>query len=335
MKYHVLAKIVGPYLPEEFSFGDVSLKREDFFDFPDYPNFPVRDVSSEEHLIKRGVEYRIGFLKEKINLRSFSSNHLIRVVIEGESPYQAKERALLRIEQLTESLTLASFGSEKKIRDGKPLDRSINDVYEYELLGVYIEDSGSLYKVKVPLLTSGINFFPEGMSDELKELTMDVLRCNNPVVLKSLRYLKRAKEFRYEHFSELEVFFNSIKCIELICLTFYPKGTKKRNEKGKKVEMTLLDRLDGVNDKKGVVEMLGIERKYRDFTESAWKSRNKYDYAHASEYDNLTPTISPHKVNDVAYYFLSKYVLYLKNNDPSFFRRKEILENEDWWALYE
>jgi len=336
MKYHILAKIVGPYLPKELSFGDVFLKQEHFFDFPEYPNLPVRDESSDEHLIKKGVEYRIQYLKEKINLRSFSSGHLVRVIIEECSPYQAKEKALLRIEHLVESLNLAAF-SKEKVRDGKILDRSINDLYQYELLGVYIEDSGILYKVKVPFLTSGVNFFPEPMDGGLEEITKDMLTCNDSVVIKALKYLKRAKEFSYEHFSELEVFLNSIKCIELICLAIYPKGTKRKKligNKEKMVEMSFLDKLDGTLDKDGIVKILSIEKKYRDFAKDAWDSRSNYDYAHASEHDKLIPTIFSHKVNETAYHFLLKYVLYLKGVSPSSFYRSDVLKDDDWWEIF-
>lgn len=333
MRYHILSKIVGPYLPEELSFGDLSLRREFCFDVPDYPTFPVMNLSSEEHLIKKGVECRIGFLSEKINLRSFSSSHLIRVITEAQSPYQAKQKALLRIEHLVESLTVASFGKEK-IRVGKLRDRGINDFYQYEFLGVYVEDQGSLHRIKVSFLTSGTNFFPELMEDDLKILTKNVLVCSSSVVIKSLKYLKRAREFSYEHFSEMEVFLNSMKCIELICLSFYPKGTKKTTTKGRQIEMSFLDKLNGIDDKKGVIEIMEIEAKYGNLAGVAWGVRNSYDYAHASEFDNVIPPIHSQKVNEAAYHFVFIYILYLKQNDADCFWNDAVLKKDDWWVIF-
>ena len=201
----------------------------------------------------------------------------------------------------------------------------------------YFEDSGSLHKVKIPFLTSGVNFFPQLMDSGLEETTKDVLTCNDPVVIKALKYLKRAKEFSYEHFSELEVFFNSIKCIELICLAIYPKGTrgKKLIEKKEEiVKMSFFDKLDGTLDKDGIVKMLSIEKKYRDFAKDAWNSRNNYDYAHASEHDKLIPIIFSHKVNETAYHFLLKYILYLKRTNSSSFWNANVLKNDDWWEIF-
>lgn len=336
MKYHILAKIVGPYLPDEYIIGDISLKKEIWRDLPDYPNLPVRDLSSDEHLISKGVECRIHYLKDKINLRSFSSSHLTRVVIEEKSLYRAKSKAIARLDHFTDVLNLALFSKEKMLGD-KVIERGINDFYQYEVVGVYIETENGLQKLAPQFAISGMNVFPEAMEDDLKDTVKDILRCNNAVVTKALKYLKRAREFSFEHFSEMEVFLNSMKCIELICMTFYPNGTKGKkmiDGRERKIKMSFLDRLDGTMDKTGIVEILGIDKEYRDLAWKSWENRSKCDYAHASEYDNLIPTIFLHKVNETAYLFLFKYILYLKKENPECFWREEFLSDDEWWKLF-
>jgi len=336
MKYHILAKIVGPYLPENFSIANITIKKESFDDLPDYPNLPFRDISIEEHLIGKGVNCRIGYPHDKINIKSFNSDYLITVIIEEENPREAKEKALSRIEHLVESLNIASLGKEKIVR-GKVMDRSVNGVYQYEFLGVYIKQNGGLYKIKLPFLSSAVNFFPEEMDEELKETTLDILKCNDPVLIKATKYLRRAKEFSYEHRSEIEFFLNSMKCIELICLKFYPDKTKIKTSKKSK-RMTFNERLDGAKDKlnnlEGVKDILGISGEYCKYVKDAWDSRNKCDYAHATEYERMIPLVGSLKVNETAYHFLLKYVQHLKKEEPNCFWRDDDLNDEDWWIMF-
>lgn len=54
-------------------------------------------------------------------------------------------------------------------------------------------------------------------------------------------------------------------------------------------------------------------------------------YAHASEHDKLIPIIFSHKVNETAYHFLLKYILYLKRTNSSSFWNANVLKNDDWW----
>lgn len=337
MKYHILAKIVGLYLPDEYVIGDISLKKEIWTDLPNYPNLPIRNLSSDEHLISKGVECRIHYPQDKINLRSFSSSHLIRVIIEDRSLYWAKNRAIARIDHFVDALNLALF-SKERIRGDKIIDRGINDLYQYEVVGVYIETENGLQKLAPQFPVSGMNVFPEVMEDDFKDVAKDILRCNNEVVMKALKYLKRAREFSFEHFSEMEVLLNSVKCIELICMDFYPDGAKgkKLTKKGKEYEgkMSFRDRLDGTLDKPGIVSLLGIDTKYRDFADSAWKNRSGYDYAHATVHDKSIPPIFSHKVNEVAYHFLFKYILYLKKEKPECFFQEEVLLDDEWWKLF-
>ena len=81
--------------------------------------------------------------------------------------------------------------------------------------------------------------------------------------------------------------------------------------------------------------MLGIDKKYRDLAGQSWETRNKCDYAHASEYGNLIPIIFSHKVNETAYHFLFKYILYLKKENPECFWREDVLVDDEWWKLFE
>jgi len=327
MKYYILAKIVGPYLPKKFTIGNIKIEESFFDEFPDYPVLPIRDISSENHLIKKGVNYRIGFTREKINLRSFSSNYLLTVPIKEKDPRRAKKEAIIRIEQIIEALNIASF-SKDRIRDGTILEKRANDFYHYEFLGIYMKQCGTLYRIKLPLLASGVNFFPEDMEKEIKDEAKNILKCNDPIFIKLSKYLKRAKEFSYEHFSEIEVFLNSIKCMELICNKFCPKGTKKLRKNSKKTKMTFKERL------KKTVKLLNIDKKYQLNAEKAWDSRGKADFAHATEHDRLFPSIWPHEVNETAYYFVLKYIQYLEKNNPNCIWSDRVLKEDDWWKIY-
>lgn len=330
MKYHIVGKIVGPYLPEYYSIAGMVIKRE-ALDLPeDITPAPVGIDSTEEFLIEKGVECRVRFNSDKFPYRKFSSSHSLRLEVEEpqDNPYEAYKLAKIRIQQLVESLTIASFDIEK-IRKGQKRSRNFTDIYQYQIVGIYVENSGSLERVKVNDLNTGINYFPEEFPESLKSLTEDIISCNDDTLRKAMEYLKRAKAFSFEYYSDLEVFLNSIKCIELFAKKFYPEGQRRSDGRF----ITFKNRVNGFDGNPGLFEILDIEADYQDIALKAWDCRNQLDIAHASEYFKLIAFPFPDDINQAAYHFLIKYISYLKTNDPNCFWGIEEVD-EEWWKMF-
>lgn len=330
MKYQVIEKIVGPYLPDNYSVAGMSIVKEEF-ELPEEtsPAFMEADAT-EQHLIEKGVSCRIRYNSHKFPYKRFKSSHLVKLEIDEshDNPHEAHNLAKIRIQQLIESLTIASFNIEK-IRKGMTRSRNETDIYQYQIMGIYTEEEGQLKQVPVHNLGTSINYFPEEFPAGLSSLTEEILGCNEETLLKAMEYMKRAKTFSFEYYSDLEVFLNSMKCIELFAKKFYPEGLRKADGKF----ISFKDRVNGFDGKPGLFDILDIDGKYRDIALEAWNCRNQLDMAHASEYFKLIAFPFPNNVNEAAYHFLMKYVLYLKANDASCFWKIEEVD-DDWWNMF-
>lgn len=337
MKYVVLAKIVGPYLSENFSFGGMSIIGKSDCPFSDPEKVVLLDSSSDEHLIRKGIECRIR--KGELGVYSVQSSHLAKIVIEASNPVEAQEQGLKKIQILTEYLSVTTSSKDKKTQEGFIRDKSINDFYYYDFMGVFIEIEGVLYKLQVSRRTSGINFFPESMDEKFSKLAQDMLICNDHILRKLIDYLRKAKKFLLEE-AELEVVLNSVKCIELICNCFYQKDKKYfTNKKGerKTKSPTFREKLDGfegeIGKVEGIVKELEIEERFVDFAWRTWQTRSKYDFAHATE-EMRIPSIYSYQIIGTAYHFTLKYFLYLQKNKPELFYSESILSDEGYWNSF-
>ncbi len=325
MKYQVLAGINGPFLPDSYKVSDIFLFRK--------PPFSLQakfssEITDEQPLVDRGVNHRIRFNAKKPRFRKFSSEHCIEIILESESPHWAIEFAKLRIEQLVEALTVASFNVDKvHPRTGRRLLHGINDIYQYQIEGVF--DEKGIPVDGADIEGTAINFFPEKFPTDFEQLANDILRCNDTTLIKAMFYLKRAKMFSYEYYSELEVFLNSMKCIELLVNRFYPHGLEKKDHK----KASFKEKLNGFDSNPGVASILGIDSNYNSLTQDGWDCRNTMDMAHASEYFKLIAQPFPEEINRVAYYFVLKYVQYLKKNQPDDFWEMKDLDDE-WWEMF-
>lgn len=330
MKYQVIAKIVGPYLPDNYSVAGMSIIKEEFNLPEETSPASMKADATEQHLIEKGVTCRIRYNRYKFPYKKFDSSHLVKVEIDETSnnPYEAYNLAKIKIQQLVESLTIASFNIDK-IRKGLERDRNTTDIYQYQIMGIYTDNGGHLKQVQVNDFSTGVNYFPEEFPANLGSLTEEILGCNEETLLKAMEYMKRAKAFSFEYYSDLEVFLNSMKCVELFAKKFYPEGLRKADGKF----VSFKDRVNGFDGKPGLIDILDIDAKYRDVALEAWDCRNQLDMAHASEYFKLIAFPFPNNVNEAAYHFLMKYVLYLKANDPNCFWKIEEVDDE-WWKMF-
>ena len=215
MKYHIVAKVLGPYLLKRLSINDCKIIKKSFYDCLDYPTLPVRDPETEKFLIKKGVLNYIQYSQKPISTRNFQSEYLITIDIKGTNLYHVVEKAAKKIEDTLVAFSLAS--------QSKKRTRGFHGNYYYEIVGIYIKRKKTWIRVKLPdLLVGGHNFFPKPLARGITKKIKGFLACNDPIFLKGLEYLKRAKRFiDSEYYSELEIVMNLVKCIELISKEVY------------------------------------------------------------------------------------------------------------------
>lgn len=328
MKYQIIAKIVGPYLSDSYLVGDIELVKEDIVS--PSQQFPSEGVGMERYIEDCQLSHRIAYSAKKLHYRKFDSSHVIRIFIENENINEAFNLARARIEHLVESLTIASFNIDKiHPQQATKMSRNIGDIYQYQIIGIFDENGEMADDLYGTNFSTAVNYFPKKASLDLEVLAEDILGCIDDTFIKMMFYLKRAKIFSFDYYSELEIYLNSMKCIELLANKFYSHSLKKQNGKS----VSFKERINGFDAESGIASILGIEDEYKDIALGGWDCRNKLDIAHASEYPQSAAWPFPEALNRAAYHFTLKYIEFLKTNSPRFFVKADKLGN-DWWSRF-
>ena len=128
MKYHIVAKVLGPYLPKRLLINNCKIVKKSFGDDLDYPNLPLRNIEIENWLIGRGTLNFIQYPQKPISLRYFQSEYLLTVDIKGYNPRFAVEKAIKKIEE-----------TRKNCEDGLLINKIVLDAFETYLSSMNLQ----------------------------------------------------------------------------------------------------------------------------------------------------------------------------------------------------
>ncbi len=320
MKYKIIAKFLGTYLPEKKTrIGDcVVYKSYDQYHLEDdRPVIPVRSKSLEFHGLEKSVRNYIYYPQELISLRTFESEYLITTEINENSEYFALEKAGERFSDVASVLSLVAknkvviYPNKKRIKRG-------DEVYDFEIIGIFLKKGKKLIRLKLPApLVNGRNFFPKPFPKNFLSKAKKYHDLRDEVYQKGLVYFQRATAMKHSGiFNQLEIILNFVKCIELICWRVGKSdffGLSKR----KFLELTT----------KKAIEMGGerikASKKAIKRAKDSWDARNKGDIAHQDLYFNPYSRKTPNTLinfevlESTASEFLRKYHEYITKNPYS------------------
>lgn len=311
MKYIIVAKFLGNYLPEEeVVFHHCSIKKS--FDSAlreDRVTVPVTEWLNEQHWIKRGTQNYIFFSQSPVSTRKFESEYTITTEIETYSAYDAVEKAKLRFSFVIDAFSIVARDQKRKL--GNMEVRNNSAIYDYEILGLFTSVSDALIRLKLPdPLVSGRSFEPKNLPNNFLSEAENILFLagNDPIFSKGLIYFRRAnKRIHSGSSSQIEIVLNYVKCIELIV-----KHLAKKNKK------LFRDPTWKKSDTKEKIDVIGkllqVSQEAIDQAKLSWSIRSGGDMAHQSIGFNAYNINESHVVMNLdslsasATEFLSQYV---------------------------
>jgi len=321
MKYHVIAKFLGTYMPSNKAKigGCVILKSYDQYHIDDdRPEIPTRSKDSEIHCLEKGVRNYIYYPQEWISVRTFESEYLISTEVETHSEYDALKTAGERFADVASVLTLVAKNKVVKLNNRR-IKRG-DETYDFEIIGIFLKKGKQLVRLKLPKpLINGRNFFPKQFPKGFLNRAKRYLSFQDQVFTKGLVYFQRATAMRHSGvFNDLEIILNFIKCIELIC---WDIGEDNRFGLSKKKFKEL--------STKKIIKSSGKKIKVTGKTikiaEKMWDVRNKEDIAHKDLYFNPYSRRSTNALINYTEFefsaaeFLKKYYEYRKKNPKLIF----------------
>ena len=292
IEYHIYAKFLGTYMPEKsVKIGDCTISKEcNFFD-DDRMTIPVRDKSSEFHLLRKGLQNFILYPQEPISVRTFESEYVIKTKIVSQSEYFAIREAKEKFFDISTVLSIIAKNEDVQVGSRK---RKVDyETYDFEIVAIFVKKNNKFVRLKLPDVgVCGRNFFPKKFPKNFLKQTVEYLSFSDPVFKKGLIYFQRATTMRYSGiFDELDVMLNFIKCVELICDTI-SKETKCNLASNKEFKKQKKKK----NGKKWIYQCvgseLGVDQKFIDNIIEAWSNRNENDVAHGHEYYNPVNKLS-------------------------------------------
>ncbi len=291
IEYHVYAKFLGTYMPEKsVKIGDCIISKECIFFDDDRMTIPVRDKSSEFHLLKKGLQNFIVYPQEPVSVRTFESEYIIKTKIVSQSEYFAVREAKDIFFDISTALSIVAKNKEVQIRDRK---RKVDyETYDFEIVAIFVEKNNKLIRLKLPDV--GVccrNFFPKNFPQNFIEQANKYLEFEDSIFKKGLVYFQRATTMHHSGvFDELDIMLNFVKCIELICDTI---STETKCNLTSNREFEKQKKKDGMKwIYQCVGEEIGVDQKFIDSIIEAWRNRNNNDVAHGHEYYNPVNKLS-------------------------------------------
>jgi hypothetical protein len=321
MKYHVVAKFLGTYMPSnKAKIGDcvISKSYDQYHIDDDRPEIPTRSKDTEFHCLERGVKNYIYYPQELISVRTFESEYLIATEVKTHGEYDALKTAGERFSDVASVLALVA--KNKVIKLNKRRIKRGDEIYDFEIIGVFLKKGKQLIRLKLPRpLINGRNFFPKQFPKGFMAKARKYLSFRDQVFTKGLVYFQRATAMRYSGvFNDLEIILNFVKCIELIS---WHVGEDDHFGISKKKFKDL--------PTKKVIELAGKKLKVTTKTIKAakkmWDARNKGDIAHKDLYFNpysrrsTNAMINYHDLESSVAEYLRKYYEYQKSNHQVYF----------------
>jgi len=284
MKYVVIAKFLGSYLPNiQTSIGSCVIKKSyrgyDIDD--DRPILPVRSKDSEYHCLEGGVRNYIYYPQKIISSRTFESEYLISTEIkDSNNYYDILRKATDLFTDVSIALSLVAKNKTRSV--GKKRIKKGDETYDFEIVGLFLKKNKELIRLKLPRpLVNGRNFFPEPFPKNFLSQAKKYLECKDYIFNKGLIYFQRSTTMRYSGvFNDLDVILNCVKCIELICI----QVGKRENCFGlSKKQYEKLGTKEIIN-KAG--NLLGVANENIKIAQEVWDLRNNNDVAHQSLHFN-------------------------------------------------
>ncbi|MDD3191027.1 MAG: hypothetical protein PHI66_05065 [Candidatus Pacebacteria bacterium] len=315
MKYTILAKFIGSYMPEnKIKIGEcIIFKSYKQYDLEDNRTVvPIRSKSSEFHCLEKGVRNYIHYPQRMISTRTFESEYLIRTEVDSYSLWQALEEATNRFNDVSMALSLVAKNVVVKV--GAKRIKKARESYDFEISGAFIDEDKEKIRVKLPEPgINVVNFFPRKYPRGFVSKAKDYLSYNDPIFKKGMIYLQRASVMKYSGvFNELDIIINQVKLIEMVAKEI---GEKENRFGLNKKEYKKLGT-------KGVIEKAGskikIKRETIEKTRDMWDFRNKGDIAHQNLYYNFYSKNSSNflinydVLEKIACEFLTKYYEYME-----------------------
>ncbi len=278
-KYIIYAKILGNFLPENiFIIGNCTIKKDlNATDTElDIPEIPVRMKSTEFHILEKGVRNFVIQPRNPISVRNFNSDYIITTEVSESNIYHALSEANDRFLDAVSALTLAIKNTTYRV--GKKRFRRSDQIYDFEIVSVYIRNGRKLERVKLPApLSGGHNYFPKPPSAKFSAVARKYYNYQEPIFRKAMIYLQRSLMMRkYGLFGSIDVSLNLIKAIELIARNIDKTnhfGLNKSEYKNLKTKELFV--LAG--------KLLKVRQKSITNAKKAWDERNKKDISHQTE----------------------------------------------------
>lgn len=321
IEYSIYAKFLGTYMPEKsVEIGDCVISKEYIFFNDDRMIIPIRDKSSEFHLLEKGLKNFIMYPQEPVSVRTFESEYTIKTKVIAQNDYWAVQKAKEKFFDVSTILSIIAKNEYVHFLDEK---RKVDyESYDFEIIAIFIEKNNKLVRVKLPeVCVSGRNFFPKKFPKKFLEQAKKYLLCNDPIFRKGLIYFQRATIMRYSGiFDELDIVLNFVKCAELICNTV---SNETRCGLSSLTEFNKQRKSNGMKwIYKCIGEKLGVNEEFTNSIIEAWHNRNCNDIAHGHEYynpvnklSNTLALINYEKLEASAAEFLRKYYQYKNKND--------------------
>lgn len=303
MEYLVIGKILGGYLPENLKLENCRISKKSFHDKPDFLSLPLINSSSTQHCADAKIRNYYQFPNYQISINNFESEYVFEMSINSEKgPEHVSNQALKKIANITESLSVMAIGYTTK-------DLLYN--YNFQIVGVYLENgAGDLVRLKLSDSAEARIYRPEELTHSMISDLHFIMQCSDPTLKKVMEYLATSKRYSCEYFARIEVYMSLLKCIELICLSFYGTDYMLWNSKGrKKVRMGLKAKIVDV------CAIMNIDSDYEDYAISAWDNRNNFDIAHASVQNTVQPIRGEiNRLHETVYVFVNAFIRHLKDH---------------------
>lgn len=145
MKYHVVAKFLGTYMPSnKAKIGDcvISKSYDQYRIDDDRPEIPTRSKDTEFHCLEKGVKNYIYYPQELISVRTFESEYLITTEVEIHSEYDALKTAGERFSDVASVLALVAKNKVIKLNNRRI--RRGDEIYDFEIIGIFLKKGNSL-----------------------------------------------------------------------------------------------------------------------------------------------------------------------------------------------
>lgn len=316
MKYLVIAKILGSYMPEKRAkIGDCIIAKsyDQYHLDDDRPAIPVRSKDTEFHCLEKGVRNYVYYPQELISIRTFESEYIITTEIDKLNEYDALKIAGERFSDVSSALSLVAKNKAVHI-NGKRVKRG-DEIYDFEIIGIFLKKNKHFIRLKLPRpLINGRNFFPKQFPKNFLNQAKKFTKFQDTVFKKGLIYFQRATAMRHSGvFNDLEIILNFVKCIELI--SWYVGRDDYLGLSKKKFQ--------NLSEKKiieGAGKKIGVTQKSIKKAKRAWDVRNTGDVAHKDLYYNpysrrsTNTFLNLSEMESCVAEFLTKYFKYREKN---------------------